>query len=191
MSMAGLFAVPRAERDAGWVVSLYAAAGDAPMAEAGPFMGPDGFGYLALRTGEGTSVERVIDTCLDQGLGIVLLGDEPRPEWVFPFGNLWSYKEYGAFVLEVDEPGGRPDAVLVGSPSEELLPGWARRALRAELESQGAANPGVLVVDQPGGSPSRSLAFAPMPDPQRLLWYLPPHLGLVNVVEGWPDPMPL
>ena len=118
-------------------------------------------------------------------------GRDPRPQWAFPFGNLWSYEQHGAFALP-EEPVGEPSGqVLVASPSEELLPAYARKALRTELAAQGAENPGVLLVDAPGMSPSRSLTFDPMPDPPRLLWYLPPHLGLVSMMDGWPDPMPL
>lgn len=188
MTLDDLYAVPRETRDEAWVESLYAAVPDAPMTAGEVFGGPDGFAYLPLTPGGSSSLRAVLDGCLDRGTGIVLLAGEPQ--WVFPYGNLWSFKEHGAFVLPAEE-GGAPTQVLVGSPTEDALPAYARRALKRELEFQGAERPGVLLVDAPGSSPSRSLAFDPMPHPERVLWYLPPHLGLMRVAEGWPEPLPL
>lgn len=194
-----LFAVPRESRDDTWVEAFYAAVPDASMrtGDGQVVNGPDGFPYFRLLVPEPATefetfcVTHVLDVCLANGFGIVVMNAEPRPQWVFPYGNLWSFKEHGAFVLP-DEPAGEPgDKLLVGSPSESLLPDYARAALKKELAAQGANDPGVLVVHRPGASPERSLAFAPMPDPQRVLWYLPPHLGLMDVAEGWPEPMPL
>lgn len=128
--------------------------------------GPDGFPCFRLlvpepyRELETFCVTHALDRCLEQGFGAVVMNADPRPQWVFPYGNLWAFKEHGAFVLPVEESDGEP---------------------------RGNA----LVVQVADGSPKRSFAFAPMPDPQRLLWYLPPHLGLMNVAGGWPDPMRL
>lgn len=153
------------------------------------FGAPDGFAYLPMTPGGTSSVGAVLDGCLERGTGIVLASD--APQWLFPYGNLWSLKEHGAFVLPPEEGGAPSGNALVGSPTGDVLPAYARRALKRELEFQGAERPGVLLVDVPGASPSRSLAFAPMPHPERVLWYLPPHLGLMHVADGWPDPMPL
>jgi hypothetical protein len=184
-----LLSVPRETRDEAWVEAFYAAVPDAPMTAGEVFGGPDAFAYLPLTPGGGTSLRAELDGCLERGTGVVVMTD--APEWVFPYGNLWSFKEHGAFALPVEESGPASGQVLVASPSEVVLPRWARRAIKRELEFQGAEHPGVLLVDMTSGSPPRSLAFDPMPVPERVLWYLPPHLGLMRVAEGWPEPMPL
>jgi len=188
MTLDSLLAVDREARDEAWVAAFYEAVPDAPMTAGEVFGGPDAFAYLPLTPGGPTTLRQSLGACLDRGTGIVVTTD--APEWVFPYGNLWSLREEGAFVLPAEE-GGAPQQVLVGSPTEAVLPAYARRAIKRELEFQGAERPGVLLVDAPGASPSRSLAFDPMPLPERVLWYLPPHLGLMRVAEGWPEPMPL
>jgi hypothetical protein len=189
MTFEELLAVPRETRDEAWVTAFYAAVPDAPMTAGEVFGGPDAFAYLPLTPGGPTSVREVLDGCLERGTGIVVRTD--APEWVFPYGNLWSFRTEGAFVLPPEEGGEPSGQAMIGSPSDDLLPPWARRALKRELEFQGAERPAVLLVDVPGASPSRSLALDPMPFPERVLWYLPPHLGLMRVGEGWPEAVPL
>lgn len=191
-----LFAVPRESRDEAWVEAFYAAIPDASMTvgEHQVVKGPDGFPYFRLLLPEPETafdafcVTHVLDLCLEKGYGVVVMTGEPRPQWAFPYGNLWSYREHGAFALPPPEGDGLTGSALVASPSEAVLPAYARAVLRRELESQGASRPGVLLADT---GAQRALAFAPMPDPQRVLWYLPPHMGLTNVIDGWPEPMPL
>lgn len=189
MTIDELFAVPHERRDAAWVDSLYSLVADAPMTAGEVFGGPDAFAYLPLTPGGSTSLREVVPGCLERGTGVIVTTD--APQWVFPYGNLWSFREEGAFVLPAEEGGAPSGQALIASPTEDVLPAYARRALKRELEFQGAESPGVLLVDVPGASPSRSLAFDPMPLPERVLWYLPPHLGLMRVAEGWPQPMPL
>ena len=189
MTLDELFAVAREARDEAWVAAFYAAVPDAPMTAGEVFGGPDAFAYQPLTPGGTSSLRAVLDGCLDRGTGIVVLAGEPQ--WVFPYGNLWSFREEGTFVIPVEDGPAPSGQVLVGSPSEAALPPYARRAIKRELEFQGAERPGVLLVDTPGSSPPRSLAFEPMPHPERVLWYLPPHYGLMRVAEGWPEPTAL
>lgn len=194
-----LFAVPREQRDQAWVEAFYAAVPDASLAtrpDAQVVRGPDGFPYFALVMPEAEKefetfcVTHVLDHCLAHGLGIVV-GDVEEPQWVFPYGNLWSFKETGTFVPEMGEPVPPQGEILVGSPTDEVLPPYAREVLRRELQAQGARSPGVLVVTAHDATPSQMLAFDPMPDPQRVLWYLPPNLALVARQPEWPPAMTL
>lgn len=196
-----LFAVPRQSRDAAWVEAFYAAVPDASLrtGDGQVVRGPDGFPYFRLIVPEPFTefetfcVTHVLDVCLENGFGIVVMTGDPRPQWVFRYGNLWSYRENGRFEVPDDGPAAAPgDRILVGSPSDHLLPAPIRAVLRKELEAQGVTDPGVLLVRLPGGSPGTALAFdPPPPDRQRLLWYLPPHVALTDVAQGWPDPTPL
>ena len=194
-----LFRVPRDERDEAWVEAFYAAVPDASLAtrpEGQVVRGPDGYPYFRLAMPEPATefetfcVTHVLDHCLANGFGIVI-GDVDEPEWVFPYGNLWSFKETGRFVVATGEQVPPSGEVLVGSPADDMLPPYAREVLRRELVAQGAENPSVLAVNAPGASPEWFLSFEPMPNPERLLWYIPPHLGLVAMGPDWPEPMRL
>ena len=204
-----LLAVPAEARDDAWVASFYAAAPDASMASGEPQVvhGPDGFPYFMLTVppvGEGFSafsVNHVLDLCTERGHGCVLSGDGGAP-WVFTYGNLWSLRAFGSFdtrppgAVRREPPPGAP--LLTASPSDELVPPWARAVLRSWLAFVGVADPGVvLVVDGEGygTAPADWLSFSVFPDQfddparfedvmNRLHWFLPPRFAVLGVQRG-------
>ena len=201
-----LFAVPREERDDAWLAAFYAAVPDAALTtgEHEVIRGPDDMPYFRLLVPEPGaafepfSVRRVLDGCLERGAGVVVMSAAPRPEWVFRYGDLWAFRAEGRFDT-APPPGASAGAAsggsaLFASPSEALLPAYARGVLRRVLTEAGVT-PGVLLVTQPGAAMERSLVLPVYPDQfadqaafdaflRRLTWYLPPHLGLVTAERG-------
>ena len=182
-----LFAVPRDERADTWREAFFVAVPDASLAAGDPqvFAGPDGYPYFLLRMPapgpfEPFCVTHVLDVCLENGFGIVVSAGAPEPEWVFTYGDLWSFKETGRFIVSA---GGsvtltEPREALVGAPSETVLPRYARPVLSRALAAQGVHGAEVFYVLMRGFDPERSFAIRPLPDPRRLLWYLPRDFGL-------------
>jgi hypothetical protein len=209
-----LFAVPREERDEAWRDAFFAAVPDAALAtgEHQVIRGPDGLPYFRLVVPkpyaefETFSVNHVLGACLEHGFGIVVMRDgAEQPEWVFRYGELWGYREEGRFATPPEPTGIDPTAsVLFGSPTDAVLPPYARGVLRRVLTEAGV-EPGVLLLTQPGAVPERSLVLPVYPDQfpdeaafgdfmGRLTWYLPPGLGLAGAprgAEGVPDFGPL
>lgn len=189
-----LFAVPREERADTWREAFFATVPDASLAAADPqvFTGPDGYPYFLLRMPdpgpfETFCVTHVLDTCLRAGAGIVVSAGAPEPEWVFTYGDLWSFKETGQFVVSWGESVTltEPHRVLVGAPAETVLPAYARPVLRNALRTQGAVDPEVFLVRAPGLDPEQSFAFRPLPDPRGLLWFVPRHFGVTVAQDDW------
>ncbi len=214
--LAELLFVEREHRDAEWTRRFYDAIVDASMATSLDqiLRGPDCFSYFVLnmppprRDVEPFSLSHVLDSCLENSLGVVIEPEPGPPEWVFRFGQLWSKKEFGKFDLTLEpQPDsalpempaperpshleGKP-AVLVGQPSNIYLPEYARKAVKQFLVNQGIANPGVLMISNPSQSPAETIAFSvfseDFPDldhfrnfMQHLAWFFPPHYRLSSV----------
>jgi hypothetical protein len=192
-----LFAVAADQRDSAWRQRFYAAVGDASMAADHPQVanGPDGFPYFNLhlpplgQAFETFCVNHVLEPCTENGFGCVIHDRAGDTGWVFTYGNLWSQRIYATFD---DTPDGDPavaevlskdEQVLVGSPSEGMLPSWARAVLRTYLQSIGIESPKVAAVMRGQGHPSRSLALTLPADEasaHRVTWFLPPQLGLLG-----------
>ncbi|MEO8876267.1 MAG: hypothetical protein ABI461_11815 [Polyangiaceae bacterium] len=212
-----LFAHPRDLRDDAWRAAFKEAVIDASLASPKEqvMRGPDGFPYFVLTrppvAEEFTPfcISHVLGHCTSSGIGIVIEPGEKGPEWVFSYGDLFSLRAYGSFAgdpVDQDAPGPKIEVlekdrhVMVGSPSEEFFPAWARRVLSGFLKS--AANietPGVLVMVDPTRAPSRNLVFNVHPedfesqaDFQKIMnmlgWFMPPKRSCIALSKGALDP---
>lgn len=202
-ALEGLLAVPDAQRDDDWRRALHAVAADAPLASQHPqlIQGPDGFGYFALQIppagplAEPYTVRHVQEPCTVGGFGCVIFGRDGEPAWVFRYGEMWALRAEGRFdTRPPGDDGGSvtleaSEEVLVGAPSEDVLPDWARTVLRLALAHLDVEVPLVAVVVRPGGVPQRSLVLGPLghvtaEERHHLTWYLPGHLGVLFDVDG-------
>lgn len=218
--LADLLFVPRDQRDPVWFRRFYAVIGDAGMSTTSDqiLLGPDGFAYFVLnmpapgREFQPLSLAQVLDFCLENSLGIVLEPQPEPPEWVIPFGQLWSKKEFGRFDLtlepdpdseiaaevrvpEVPSHLAGKQAVLVGQPNQSYFPAFARTAVRRFLQSQRYDAPGVLLLSNPNQSPLETIVFSVFPEDfskgelfsnfmQHLAWFFPPHYRLSSISKS-------
>ena len=164
--LADLLFVPRDKRDPDWARQFYAVIDDAGMTTTSDqiLQGPDGFSYFVLnmpapgREFQPLSLAQVLEFCLENSLGIVVEPQPEPPEWVIPFGQLWSKKEFGRFDLTLDpDPDSKTaaevrvpevpshltgkQAILVGQPNQYYFPAFARSAVKRFLQSQGFRSP--------------------------------------------------
>src|SRR5262249_25866772 len=124
--------------------------------------GPDGFPYFGLHSPppmqpfDAYSISHLLELVTENGVGIALNPRGNDVDWVFTYGELVSLRAFGAF--DADTPFGDPPpaeendekgetTVILGEPSESVLPGYCRRALAAYLkESVGIKKPGVFLM---------------------------------------------
>jgi hypothetical protein len=212
-----LFVTPRDQRDQNWRQRFFAAIVDASMASmpGQVVRGPDGFAYFVLnlppaeQAFEPFCVSHILDICLNEGFGVVVQPDANPPQWVFPYGRLWSLKELGKFQVEMgvrpatedsagtagDEEAEGDANILVGQPSIGFFPAYARNVLKHFLiRVTGNSAPQVMLVTHPRKAPAQSLVFSVYPEDftsrqdfddlmYRLTWFLPGHYGLLSIAK--------
>ena len=198
--MESLLATVAEARDEAWRRRFYIAIATASLTPGEPdtFVGPDGFPYASLRlppVGEAFpawSIVQVAEWCTDTGCGVAVHDRDGQTAWVFSYGNLWSLRALGT--LDASPPGdtqraetlAEEEQVLVASPSEQVLPTWARPTLREHVEALGVTDPMVALVARPGRVPEHALALTLPADrsaAHRLTWVLPPHLGMLDIAD--------
>jgi hypothetical protein len=200
-----LFGIPAVQRGDSWLQQFHAAIPDASMVNPAPkiFYGPDQFPYFHLQTPrEGESVEafcliNLLEYLTTHGLGAAINPSNggQQAEWVFSYGDMLSFRMFGAFKLQPDAAERNPgqmqagEQVLVAAPSQDLLPVYARQVLgRFMKESLGVPKPGVLLLSR-ANPLSQQLIFSIFPedfsDPthfqgalRSLRWFLPRHYVL-------------
>jgi hypothetical protein len=196
-----LFSVPFQQRDDGWKKQFFDDVFDASFACGNPqvFHGPDGFPYFQLFTPEpykafdSFCICNLLEYVTENGLGIAF---NPRPDgvdWVFSYGDLLCHRLYGAF--QVGEIQRQPThtviqkdtQVLVGAPSEAILPAYTRRILKSFITHRtNDPSPGVFLMHNASDSQPQSLVFSTarerFPDEAAfnsfmtaLSWFLPRH----------------
>jgi hypothetical protein len=206
-----LFAKPRQARDDAWRTEFLAAVVDASLASTPSqlMQGPDGFPYFVLQlppVGQPFTpfcVSHILEHCTDHGYGIVIEPAATGPQWVFSFGDLFSLRAYGTFAgdpVDREAPQGpatevlsKDTQIMVGSPSEAMLPPWSRAAV-AEFLMRNArvAEPKVLVMIEPSRAPGRHLVFNVHPEDfpseaafravlHAIGWFMPPRRSVIAV----------
>jgi hypothetical protein len=188
-----LCSIGRNQRDQAWVEKFYAAVVDASMVTtpAQIIAGPDGFGYFVLELPPPYEaitpfcISHILDYCLEGGIGVVINPSKAEPDWVFPYGKLWSLKETGCFdppAIDSDNPTPRDRTVVgdapqgkvyreivktdekafIGAPSEKFFPDYAKNVMRPVIKRIPAMKdrePQVLLIAQPDQSPVLSFVF--------------------------------
>jgi len=220
-TLAELFRVPQEERRAGWTDSFFRALWRAPLVvpQARAFTGPDGFPYLHMclpeknKPYQSHSLAGEAMMLLDQGVGIALFDspDKSFLQYVMQVGQIDCLVRYDHWLgdpQDCEEGAARRAAakvapgleaittekqqeVLIGSPSEALLPSYTARALEKHMREQWhMEEPRVALMVNHGMAPSRNLVIgrklSDFADPETageearaLRWYLPPQRGLM------------
>src|SRR5690606_13470381 len=133
---------------------------------------------------------RILDWLATRGIGMVINGQKEIPDYIFPYGMIWNWKERGQFVSQAEKVHtGKVsfkagEEVLAGGPTPEYLPGYVRQILNQFLKSQGVKEPKVLVLSRDKKHfdlcfSLESLGFPPEHEhrgiAEALAWFLPQH----------------
>ena len=171
---AELLRIPADTRDEAWEMRFYGTVAAAALEPAEPaqFTGPDGMRYAAFRLADDSagpsqlSFTTIAETLTERGIGAVL---NPKPDksadWVFTTGDMVSLRLFGRIVRAPRAQQPPPEAVvdrevLAGSPSEALLPSYARAAIRTFMQGTlGITTPAVFLISDVAMQPPESLVF--------------------------------
>ena len=167
-----------------------------------PITGPDGWPYLLVKSSEtaAESVPKVLEWLSDKGVGLALNAKEgSAPDYVFTYGMIWNYMQRGQFFLslqQVEELGEvvieEGQEVMVGEPSEDYFPKYARSVFKQFLKDQEIEAAKLLVM-----SPDEkhfdlcfsleSLGNPPEEEHEGILeafsWFFPMHYSLMLISE--------
>lgn len=176
--------------------------------------GPDGFPYFQLLMPQPNQsfqcyvIERMKDDfLLKEGYGVVINPDAGQPDWVLSYGDIVSLHLTGAFYtaestvfssVREDETIREDEKVLIGQPSEFILPDMTRSVLREFLSANGVKSPKVLLMSRSkalGEKASQDLVFNLTPADfgseetfrnvmGHLGWFLPRHYSYVGMREN-------
>lgn len=211
-----LCSVPQEDRDENWFAEFIK---NVPLAsfkttEKQVITGPDGFPYFQLELPEpGVQFQcyvldnMVYDFLLTNGIGVVINSSKAQPDWVFTYGDIFNYaikkdfynKDNTNFNRAGEEPITPTDLnnnVMVGQPSEFILPNPARAVLKGFLQFKQIQEPKVLLMTMvtPDKREAQDLVFnfTPQDFPsqeefqatiQQMQWFLPRHYSLAFFQE--------
>jgi hypothetical protein len=204
-----LFEVPGENRNDAWENSFFENIGNASFRCGDPqvIMGPDGFPYFQLLMPVAYQpftchvVDHLVkDYLLENGFGIVVNPDKGNPDWVFSYGDVLNYflnEEFYSSKSEVQLPEHevleKEVQVLIGQPSESLLPNYTRVVIRNALNKIGIKNVKIFLMHR-SDRDFQELVFNITPTKlnnnelfslaNRIIsWYLPRHYSVCGMDE--------
>lgn len=208
-----LFKVEGELRDENWREKFFENVADASFACSDPqiISGPDGFPYFVLNTPEPNKqfqcyvIKNMIpDFLLEQGFGVVINPEKGNPDWVFSSGDIVNYHLRNEFytksdnwdMQKSDEVIAEEEKVLVGQPSEYIIPVQTRAILRMFFESLQITDAKIALLNRPKGEEfSQQLVFNLTPDKFKdrehfntvmayVSWFLPKHYSYASMDES-------
>ena len=213
-AIASLLSVAHEERNEQWAAALLS---DMPLASfrcGTPqiIAGPDGFPYFQLFLPEEGKefqcfvIDKMVnDFLLNRGYGVVLNPGTGQPDWVLTYGDILNYHLNGSFFKpehffstskEAEEVVIEGEEIMVGQPSETILPVQTRILLKDFFQLNGIDEPKVmLMMRKKGEEVSQDLVFNITPDGfeseeqyrnmmQTVTWYLPRHYSVVGLNDN-------
>jgi hypothetical protein len=173
--------------------------------------GPDGFPYFQLLLPKpGVSfqcftIEKMVDAfLLEKGFGVVIEPSSGQPDWVLSYGDILNYSLRKEFFTKDslfstkrdDEEIKENEPMMMGQPSEKVLPECLRKLLRIYFQKNEIISAKILLMARHvGESVSQDLVFNLTPDKfesesrynqvmQGVRWYLPRHYSYISLSEN-------
>lgn len=206
-----LFAIPHEQRDNNWQQSFLANIEEASFVCNDPqvISGPDGFPYFVLNIPEANKEfqcyvikHMVPEFILDNGLGVVINPSKGQPDWVFTYGELVNYHLRNEFYtdsknwyVQTENTLKENTEMLIGQPSEYILPLQTRNILRQYLKQYTDVEVKFLLTNRPEGEEFlQQLVFNLTPSHfqseehfsgvmQNIGWFLPRHYTYASTLE--------
>lgn len=206
-----LVTIPLEERDNKWIESFIENIAEANLALAEPeiIMSTEGFPYFNLRSVEKDEnfqayvIKNQLSQLLQKGFGVAINTAKENPDWMFSYGDLLNLKINNEFYTDehifsrnnTDFVIGKDEEILVGQPSEEILPQYARQQIREFLFYYGIRNPMIMLIARNYNDEkkvTKDLVFNITPKNfasekeyklhmTTLSWFLPKHYSIVGL----------
>lgn len=206
-----LLTIPLEERNNEWVAQFIDNIAEANLEVSEPeiIMSTEGFPYFNLRTVEAGEnfqayvIKQKLPILLKNGFGVAINTTKENPDWMFSYGDILNFAirdefytddhhfslNNGDFIIGSDEE------ILVGQPSEDILPTYARHQIREFLNYSGVKNPMVMLIARnytDEASVTQDLVFNITPKNfanekeykqamNTISWFLPKHYSLVGL----------
>ncbi|MCX2450084.1 hypothetical protein OQX61_02265 [Pedobacter sp. PLR] len=210
-----LVQTPQTERDEKWQQTFLDNIGQASFRCGDPqvITGPDGFPYFQLFLPEPNKSFQcfVIDKMKDDflltsGFGVAINPTQQGVDWVLSYGDILNLRLNNTFYTNTetafsketnDETIAENEEVMIGQPSETILPKQTRQLIDKFLKSRGVETPKVLLMmrhRKNGNGVSQEIVFNLTPKNfkdestyrsvmQTVSWYLPRHYSYVGMDE--------
>jgi hypothetical protein len=152
---------------------------------------------------EAEPVQKILAWLADKGIGLVVNPEQEYPDYVFPYGMIWHFRESGLFFRDQAEiPTGSvmitsEKGLKAGPPTEAFLPSYVRKVLKEFFANQGLYAVKILVLQSEAkaeGMYFYDLAFSleSLGSPvdaeyagiaEAISWFLPPHYSVLLAQE--------
>ena len=210
-----LVQTPQNERDETWQQTFLENISQASFRCGDPqiITGPDGFPYFQLFLPEPNKsfqcfvIEKMKDNfLLASGFGIVINPTTNSADWVLSYGDILNLHLNNTFYTTTETPFSRETSdetiaenenVMIGQPSETILPKQTRHLIAEFLKMNEVKTPKILLMmrhRQDGKGVSQNIVFNLTPKKfkdentyrtvmQTIGWYLPKHYSFVGMDE--------
>lgn len=208
-----LLETPLKERDSSWIDSFLEDIDESKLQLADPevAIANDGYPYVHVKTADPDAsfqayvIKSEVETMLQNGFGLVINAHKDQPDWLFSYGDLLNYQLNGEFYTDdsIFSPHGKDfvvpqdEKILVGQPSEDIIPQQTRQHLREYLRFSGIKNAKVLLMArnyENEETASQDIVLNITPDQfanmneynqvmNTIAWFLPRHYSIVGVDE--------
>ena len=214
VSLNALVEIPFDQRDQKWVEDFLNNIDSANLKLGNPevIIASDGFPYIQLQTVttdesfQAFVISKQLPTILMQGFGIVINPQNERPDWVFSYGDICNYELNDAFYTDDSIFSknkeqvviGQDEKILIGQPSDTILPKYLKNQIREFLKHAGISTPKAMMIARDFESEEtvkQDLVFNFTP-PQfesekafqqvaaTIGWFLPKHYSILFVDEA-------
>ncbi len=204
-----LLSIPKNNRDNKWNEQFLINISEASLRCSDPqvIIGPDGFPYFQLFLPIPNQEFQCFvikymanDFLIKKGLGVVINPNNGNPDWVFSYGDILNYYLKGEFYSKINpdiptktETLEKEQKVLVGQPSETILPKSTRYHIKQLLIKLGINNPKIFLMHRLDKgfqelvfniSPDKFKSYEEFENTMKLItWYLPRHYSICAMNE--------
>lgn len=213
VTLNALLELPFEQRDQKWVETFLDSVAEANLKLGNPevVIASDGFPYVQLQsvaTDESFQafvINKQLPTLLMQGFGVVINPQNSQPDWVFSYGDIANYELNDAFYTEdsifshnkENVAIGNDEKILIGQPSDAILPKYLKKQLREFLQHAGIKTPKAMLIArnyEDESTVKQDLVFNFTPTQfanekefqligNTIAWFLPKHYSFIFVDE--------
>lgn len=208
-----LLTTPFENRDQSWVESFLENIAEANLKLGQPevIMASDGFPYLQLESVHSDEnfhafvINKQLPTLLLQGFGVVINAKNSQPDWVFSYGDIVNYELNDEFYAKSTTFShnkenvaiGSDEKILVGQPSDNIMPKYLRNQLREFIKHTGIEVPKMMLIarnPEDEAQLKQDLVFNFTPNnftsekhfqqvANTIAWFLPKHYSFLFIDE--------
>ena len=202
MSIEKLLATPDTSRDHDWENQFFdeLLKSKITLIDEGPQVGPDKWPYLMVETNEKADEPfvNVVRWLHDKGIGLVVNPRKEYPDYVFPWGMIWNWKETGLFrlnhapVIQGTIEVAPDKGFHAGPPNPKYLPDYVKDMIKQFFMDQGLLNVKILVISQDQKHYDLAFSLESLGNPpeseragiaEAISWFLPAHYSVLLISE--------